>query len=66
MTTNNAFALQGLEPYATWAKLPRDSLIKPFNNPKAIHVVVVGGAIQTTWFVTDFRLSKGVLVDDWR
>ena len=66
MTTNNAFALQGLEPYATWAKLPRDSLIKPFNNPRAIHVVVVGGAIQTTWFVSDFRLSKGVLVDDWR
>jgi len=66
MTSNNAMALQGLEPYSTWAKLPRDSLIKPFNNPKAIHIVVVGGAIQTTWFVTDFRLSKGVLIDDWR
>lgn len=66
MTSNNAMALQGLEPYASWSKLPRDTLIKPFNNPRAIHVVVVGGAIQTTWFVSDFRLRRGTLVDDWR
>ena len=66
MTSNNAMALQGLEPYASWSKLPRDTMIKPFNNPKAINVVVVGGAIQTTWFVSDFRLRRGTLVDDWR
>jgi hypothetical protein len=69
MTSNNAMALQGLEPYAGWSKLRRespDALIKPFNNPGAINVVVVGGAIQTTWFVSDFRLRRGTLVDDWR
>ena len=66
MTSNNAFALQGLEPYASWSKMPRDAMIKPFNNPKTINVVVVGGSIQTTWFVTDFRLNRGVLVDKWR
>lgn len=66
MTSNMASAFQGLEPYATWQKMPRDSLIKPFNNPGAIKVVVVGGAIQTTWFVTDFRLRRGTLIDDWR
>jgi len=65
-TSNVAMALQGLEPYATWRKLPGDTLIKPFNNPRAIQVVVVGGAIQTTWFLTDFRLSRGILVDSWR
>ncbi len=59
-------ALQGLEPYARWSKLPRDARIKPFFNPRAIHVVVVGGGIQTVWFVTDFQLSRGVRVDDWR
>ena len=64
-TTNTAFALQGLEPYATWRKLPGDTLIKPFNNPKAIHVVVTGGKVQTTWFVTDFRFGRGVNVDAW-
>jgi len=28
-------------------------------------VVVTGGKIQTTWFVTDFGLRRGVKVDDW-
>ncbi len=65
-TTNTALALQGLEPYATWKKLPGDSLIKTFTNPKAIQILAVGGNIQTTWFVTDFRLGRGVLVDTWR
>jgi len=59
------FALQGLEPYASWRKLPDDALIKPFTNPKAIHVVVAGGKVQTMWFVTDFAIRRGVLIDDW-
>ena len=65
-TSNMALAFQGLEPYATWSKLPRDSMIKPFSNPRAINIVVVGGAIQTVWFGTDFRLGRGVKVDGWR
>jgi hypothetical protein len=58
--------LQGLEPYATWHKASPETLIKPFTNPKAINSVVVGGQTNTIWFVTDFRLAKGVLVDSWR
>jgi len=65
-TSNTALALQGLEPYAGWSKLQGDTLIKPFINPGAIQIVVVGGGVQTTWFATDFRLSRGVLVDEWR
>jgi len=59
------FALAGLEPYATWHKLPDDALIKPFTNPKAMHVVVAGGKVQTMWFVTDFGIRRGVKIDDW-
>lgn len=59
-------ALQGLEPYATWRKVPPDTLIKPFTNAKTINVVVAGGKIQTTWFVTDFRFGRGILIDDWK
>ena len=59
------FALQGLEPYASWRKLPDDALIKPFTNPKAIHVVVAGGKVQTMWFVTDFGIRRGVSIDEW-
>jgi hypothetical protein len=62
----NGFAVQGLEPYATWVKLPPETMIKPFTNAKGIQIVVTGGKIQTTWFVTDYRLGRGVLVDEWR
>jgi hypothetical protein len=53
-TANTPLAFQDLEPYA------------PFNNSKAIQVVVTGGKIQTTWFVTDFRFGRGILIDAWK
>jgi hypothetical protein len=65
-TATTPLALQGLEPYATWRKAPPETLIQPFTNSKAIQVVVAGGKIQTTWFVTDFRFGRGVLIDDWK
>jgi hypothetical protein len=58
--------LQGLEPYATWQKASPESPIKPFTNHKAINTVVVGGQTNTIWFITDFRLGRGVLIDAWR
>jgi len=65
-TANGPLGRQGLEPYATWMKLSPQSLIKPFSNPRAINVIVTGGDIQTTWFLTDFRFSNGILIDEWR
>jgi len=65
-TATMPMALQGLEPYATWKKAPPDTLIKPFTNSKAIQIVVAGGKIQTTWFVTDFRFGRGELIDNWK
>ena len=60
-------AFQGLEPFATWRKVSPTTLIKPFaNNPKNVRVVVAGGGIQTTWFVTDFRFNRGILIDEWK
>jgi hypothetical protein len=63
---SNSLASQGMEPYATWVKMPPNTMIKPLINAKGIQIVVVGGKIQTTWFVTDFRLGRGVLVEEWR
>ncbi len=65
-TASMPLAFQGLEPYATWRTASPETMIKPFNNPQSIQVVVAGGSIQTTWFVTDFRMSRGVLIDDWK
>ena len=59
-----SMALQGLEPYASYLKMPGDKLMKPMTG--GIQIIVVGGGIQTTWFVTDFGLGRGVLVDEWR
>jgi hypothetical protein len=63
---NSALALKGLEPYATWKKLPGEAMIKPFNNPNGIRVVVVGGKSQSTWFATDFRFGRGLRIDAWK
>ncbi len=57
---------QGLEPYASWKKLPGDAVIKPFTNPKGIHAVVVGGKTASVWFATDFMPGRGVSIDAWR
>jgi hypothetical protein len=65
-TALGPMALQGLEPQASWKKSPPETLIKPFTNPKTIQVVVAGGKIQTTWFVTDFRFGRGILIDEWK
>jgi len=59
-------ASQGLEPYASWKKLPGDTRIKPFNNPRSIHAVVVGGKTASVWFATDFMPGKSVSIDAWR
>jgi hypothetical protein len=65
-TASMPMALQGMEPFATWMKLPPESLIKPFRNAQAIKVIVAGGGIQTTWFVTDFSFRRGILIDEWK
>jgi hypothetical protein len=57
-------AIQGLEPYASQRKAPPESMMKPFQ-PRGIGVIVTGKG-QTTWFVTDFGVGRGVLVDDWK
>jgi len=59
-------AAQGIEPFATWQKMPPDALIEPFNTPANINTVVVGGQTNTIWFITDFMVRKGVSIDSWR
>jgi hypothetical protein len=50
---------------------PSGEKIKPFNQASAVKILVTGGGIQTTWFVTDFMLGPGMMggstrIDDWR
>jgi hypothetical protein len=63
-TMNASMALQGMEPLASQYKAPPDSLMKPFQAGQVN--IIVAGAGQTTWFVTDFGVGRGVLIDDWK
>jgi hypothetical protein len=56
----------GVEPFASWLKLPKDAMIATYTDPEKIEVVVVGGETQALWFTTDFWYSKTVSVDRWR
>jgi len=59
-------ARQGIEPYASWAKLPKDALLKPYNDPSQINVVIVGGETNPLWLTTDFLYTQSASVDKWR
>jgi hypothetical protein len=59
-------ARNGIEPYASWLKLPKDALIAPYTTPEKINVVVVGGETQALWLTTDMWHTKTVSIDKWR
>ena len=59
-------AEKGVEPYASWKKLPGDALIAPYNNPENINIVVVGGETSPMWKVADFGYVVSASVDKWR
>ena len=58
-------ALKGLEPYATWYKMPDDAVIPRWPHVSDINVVVAGG--QTNAFFQGGSLSYGVSIsiDKW-
>jgi len=59
-------ARQGIEPYASWSRLPKDALIAPYHDPGEINVVVVGGETNPLWLTTDFLHTQSVSVDKWK
>ena len=59
-------ARNGVEPFASYLKLPKDASIPRFAEPEKIGVVVVGGEKNAYWFATDFGYLKSASVDQWR
>ena len=57
---------QGVEPYASWKRLPEDTLIRPYDKPENINIVVVGGETSPMWKVSDFAYASSASVDKWR
>ena len=56
-------ARAGVEPYATWLKLPDDAPV-PF--VEQAEVVVVGGSANVRWSAKNCGYQKSVKVDDWK
>ena len=51
---------------------PTQKMVKPFRE-SSVNIIVTGGGGQTTWFVTDFMMNRGMVsmggstrIDDWR
>ena len=63
---NGPMGDQGLEPYATWRKVPGDTLIHHMTNARNINTIVAGGETASVWFITDFMGGRGVSIDAWR
>ncbi len=61
-----SLARQGVEPYAPWRKLPKETLIAPYNDPNNMNIVVVGGESNPLWLTTDFSLVQIASIDKWR
>ncbi len=59
-------AYKGVEPYASWKKLPDDALIAPYHNPDRINLIVVGGETSPLWKASDFGYTTSVSIDKWR
>ena len=56
----------GVEPYASWKKLPDDALIAPYHNPDNINILVVGGETSPLWKASDYVFVASASVDKWR
>ncbi|OGN89461.1 MAG: hypothetical protein A2158_02325 [Chloroflexi bacterium RBG_13_46_14] len=59
-------AAKGVEPYASWKKLPDNALINHYHNPDNVNIIVVGGESSPLWKTADYRYGSSVSVDKWR
>ncbi len=59
-------ALSGVQPYASWKKLPGDALIAPYHRPEKINIIVVGGETSPLWKVSDLDFTVSASIDKWR
>ena len=59
-------AYKGVEPYASWKKLPDDALIAPYTNPDNINIIVVGGEKSPLFKTSNYSYSGSASIDKWR
>lgn len=58
-------AYKGVEPYASWKKVPDDELIAPYHNLDNINIIVVGGETSPVWKASDYGYVTSASIDKW-
>ena len=58
-------AQNGIEPYATWLRLPEDELIQPWLYGRGIETVVVGGETNAFCQVYDMPYVRSISIDQF-
>ena len=58
-------ALEGREPYATWYKVPEDTLIPFFPRAADINLVVCGGQANAFFQVANMNHGRSESIDKW-
>jgi len=64
--TSRAAAKQGMEPFASQLKKPKDTLIDRYAGPDAISILVVGGRTNEFWQAGDWTHLGSFSIDEWR
>jgi hypothetical protein len=59
-------ARRGVEPFASWMKLPRDAKIPQIARSSNIHILSIGGGTNLFWQAGDFGHVVSASVDEWR
>jgi hypothetical protein len=57
---------KGIEPFATWLKQPKETLVHRYLDQDEISVLVVGGRTNDFWQMGDFRHIGTFSIDEWR
>ncbi len=57
---------RGIEPYASWLKLPDEAIIPRFARPTDINIVVAGGETQAFFQYGGMRYAVSISIDKWR
>ena len=57
---------RGIEPYASWMKLPKTEKIPQFPSTRKINILSVGGETNLFWQAGDFGYLSTASVDKWR
>jgi len=58
-------ALRGTEPFASWYKLPDDTVISKFPHPDRLAIVVIGGQTDPVSQVANFSYGRSISIDKW-